>query len=328
MWEYASGLRYVFSDPYWSDDYGVFSPSALAFSASADADADDYIAQDERLAREMPDASQYAPPTQVPLAIQTTAFRGASGGTDLVVASGVTVGSGSGPAVALRDAVRIGTYVLRGGTPEAEREAEVASLSPIVRLPSSSVWTMATTLATQPGEVEAVVEVASEDDATAGWARETVRVPSFGGGFQLSGLLLAYAVDEGRAPRLGEIARGDAVLQPAPSGTFASGDPVGVYAEVYGLRTSGGLARYTVEATLVPQDGRSGIVRAIGGLFGRGRRRGVAVTVEGTSPTPEAAIPLLLDASGQPPGAYTLTLAVTDSASGETVEASREVTLE
>ncbi|OZC02537.1 GWxTD domain-containing protein [Rubricoccus marinus] len=312
VWEYADGPRYVFTDPYWSGDYAIYAPSSLAFSASASADADDYIEQDERLRREMPDASQYVPPTSWPLAVLTTGFKGANGMVDLVVVTGLE---------ADRDAdIRSAVFAIRDGTPEAMTETAIESGA------SGATRTFVTTLAVPPGEVTVVSEVAGEDDE-GGWVRERQIAWDYGTGLKLSGLLLATSVDEGRAPEPGEIRRGDAIIRPTPEAVFASGDPVAVYAEVYGLRVRDGLARYSVEAALVPDDGRPGVVQAIGGLFGRGRRRGVAVRIDASSPSADAGIPLLLDASRQRPGAYTLTLAVMDEATGETVETARAVTL-
>ncbi len=314
VWEYAGGPRYVFMDPYWSGDYAIYAPSALAFSASASADEDDYIEQDERLSREMPDASQYAPPVSWPLAVLTTAFKGENGATDLVVSMGVDGGGGE---------VQAAAFALREGTPEAEARPPSGAT---VRTSTGEMHAFVATLSVRPGRLTVVSEVAGES-GEGGWVRESFVAWDYGSGLKLSGLLLATGLDEGRTPEPGEIRRGDAVIRPSPEAVYAVADPVAVYAEVYGLNLRDGLARYTVEAALVPDDRRAGVVRAIGGLFGRGRRRGVAVRVDASSPTPDAGIPLLLDASRQRPGAYTLTLAVTDEASGETVETSRAVTL-
>lgn len=322
VWEYASGLRYVFSDPVWSGEYAVYSPSALAFTASLSAEADDYIAQDERLKRDHPDASQYEAQESLTVVLDVVPFRGEAGRTDLVIASEVAVADPG----EIGD-VRSGAWILRGGEREAEALDESGSLVPLVDLPSGTIWTRAAQLSTTSGQVAVHAEVGDADDRAAGWARETIQVPAWGGGLQLSGLLLARALDEGRAPGPGEVARGGAVIQPAPGGSFGVSDPVALYAEVYGLDANAGDARYTVRAALVPVDGRAGIVRAIGGLFGRGRRRGVAVEVEETVDGSTAPIALFLDASRQRPGTYTLTLTITDLATRGVVEASREVTL-
>ena len=325
VWEYETGLRYVFSDPAWSGEYAVYSPSAVAFGASPRASADDYVAQDERLQRDLPDLSQYLPPTPLPLAMVVTAFRGENGATDLVVASGVQAPDGLAPS---DPRVHSGAYVLREGLREAGREDSTASASPVVALPSGAVWARAAQLSVQPGEVTVRAEIAGDEGRAAGWEAEIVQVPTWPTGLALSGLLLAHSLDEGRAPNAGEVSRGGTVIQPAPRAAFASGDPVGVYAEVYGLDAGAGVARYAVEAALVPVDGRSGVVRAIGSLFGRGRRRGVSVEVQETAPGPDASVALLLDASRQPAGDYTLTLTVTDLATEARVEASRELRLE
>lgn len=325
VWEYASGLRYVFTDPVWSGEYAIYAPSALAFSANPDAAADDYIEQDERLVREMPDASQYDV-QRVPMELLTTAFRGENGAVDLVVASGVRMDGASGAVVEVRDTVRTGVYVVRGGDREEAREGESTRLFPILTLPSRTIWTSAAQVSARPGEVEIVSEAGSDD--AAGWIRETFQVPAYGGGLTLSGLLLASGLDEGREPRSGEVARGETVIQPVPVARFASGDPVGVYAEVYGMTLSDGEASYRVQASLSPRDGRPGVIRAIGSLFGRGSRRGVSVRFDASAPGRDAPIALLLDASDQRPGDYTLTLEVTDTETGESVEVSRGVTLE
>ncbi|MEL6615440.1 MAG: GWxTD domain-containing protein, partial [Bacteroidota bacterium] len=188
VWEYESGLRYVFSDPVWSGDYGIYSPSALAFSANPSATNDDYIAQDERLAREMPDASQYDT-RRVPMAMLTTVFRGENGTVDLVVASGVRMEGASGAVVEVRDTVRTGVYVVRGGDRESQRETDATRLSPILSLPSGTYWASAAQVTATPGEVEIVAESGSAD--AAGWVRETVQVPALARGLTLSGLLLA-----------------------------------------------------------------------------------------------------------------------------------------
>ncbi|MEM6326174.1 MAG: hypothetical protein AAF791_03565, partial [Bacteroidota bacterium] len=320
VWEYDTGLRYVFSDPFWSGEYAVYSPSALAFSASPNADADDYISQDEDLQRDLPDVSQYAPPDPLEVMLDVVAFRGDDGQTDLVIASEVSVPDD------LRE-MRSGAWILRDGREESAREDQNPTLVPLVSLPSGRVWTRAAQFATTPGDVDVHTEAADVNDGAAGWARETVRVPAWPPGMQLSGLLLVRGLDDGRPAGPGEIARRGTVMQPAASATFGATDPVGVYAEVYGLSADTGEARYAVQAALVPVDGRPGIIRAIGGLFGRGRRRGVSVEVEETTRGATASVALLLDASRQSAGVYTLTLTVTDRATGEAVETLREVTL-
>ena len=54
----------------------------------------------------------------------------------------------------------------------------------------------------------------------------------------------------------------------------------------------------------------------------------MSVEVEETAQGSTSSVALLLDASRQRPGAYTLTLTLTDRATGEEATASREVTLE
>ncbi|MEM1055803.1 MAG: GWxTD domain-containing protein [Bacteroidota bacterium] len=323
VWEYANGLRYVFSDPTWGGDYAIYAPTALAFGATPDADTDDYIAQDERLKRDLPDLSQYAPGTVLPVELDVVAFRGEGGQTDLVIASSVRVEDPTA-----LGAMRTGAYLVRGTSREATREDSTTTVAPLVSLASGTLWSQAAQLGTAPGEVHVRAEVAESDGNAAGWATQSVQVPAWGPGLRLSGLLLARSLDEGRAPGLGEITRRGTVVQPAPGARFPAGDPVGLYAEVYGLEATTGTAQFAVRADLVPADGRPVIIRAIGGLFGRGTRRGVSVEIEETAPGRTATVALFLDASRQNAGTYTLTLTVTDRATGETTEVSREVTLE
>lgn len=321
VWEYETGLRYVFYDPVWSGDYAVYAPSAVNYRGSALADADDYIKQDQRLRRDNPDASQYATAETVDLVLDVVPFQGANGGTDLVVAAEALAPLPDGP-------VRSAALLLRDGATVETRLDSAAAAVPLVPLASGTVWTRAAQFSAASGDLEVRMEVDGADGETAGWSHQPVEATAWGGGLQLSGVLLARGLDEGRAAGPGEIARGGSIVQPAAGGVFASGDPVGLYAEVYGLAVAAGESRYAVQASLVPTDGRPGVLRAIGGLFGRGSRRGVSVEVEETARGATAPIALLLDASRQRAGTYTLTLTVTDRATGESVEATRAVTLE
>jgi len=89
-----------------------------------------------------------------------------------------------------------------------------------------------------------------------------------------------------------------------------------------------GVANYEMEAVLVPKRERGGVAGAIGRLFGGGGDEGVSVTVPASIEATDDGQYLILDASNQETGLYTLAVRVTDTESGETVERDQDLFLE
>ena len=210
-----------------------------------------------------------------------------------------------------------GVVALRSGATVAEARGPVGGGGRTLR---TRAGTFATGAATVPlaGADALRAEVAVGDV----WGATEVAVEPLAGGFGISDLLLAASVDESDT---GMVIRDGLAITPVPLAVFSVGDPVHVYVEAYGLTFDGGRTRYTVEASLVPEARRGGL---LGRIFGRGQRPAVAVSVEGEGVVATEAVPLILDASAQPAGRYTLRLDVTDEVSGRSATAEREVTLE
>ena len=327
VWEY-DGFRLVFSDPGRSDEYTIYTPPTSALSSAdpyvqSTAVSDDYVAVDTRLRREAPQRTTYAPRRRERIPFLATAFRGADGRTDLVVAFGVPLASRPAGDAALL--LRTGVFVLQDGAaaPVVERRRVRASVQADQTLPlgAGAVWVGAEALALRPGAYTVAAEFDAQDGAAVGYERGAVSVPGFGAsGLQLSGLLLAASAREGAA---GVLVRGGWGLVPAPIAAFPAGQPLTVYAEAYGLGLASDRSDYQVELALVPEDDRG----ALGRIFGR-RRRGVSAQAEAQGAQSDESVVLSVDTAGQRPGAYVLALRVTDRVSGETAEATRDVTLE
>ena len=162
--------------------------------------------------------------------------------------------------------------------------------------------------------------------------RREVEIHDFSGDdLSMSDIMLAYRVEEsfdGRPSRPSDIVRKGYSMQPAPWSVFSTNQPIYLYFEVYNLETDEtGVANYNVEAVLVPKRDRGGVAGAIGRLFGGGDE-GVSVTVPASIEATDDGQYLILDASNQEPGLYTLAVRVTDTESGETVERDQDLYLE
>ena len=313
VWEYPA-FRYVFTDPTRRDQYRKFSPPASAFSSAGTAVNDDYVMQDRRLQREMPTQTQVAP--SFPLTVLASRFRQPDGDTEVVVAYGVPLRDPNVPP----ERLDVGVFsVGPGGLADAVRASLRPSAGRVLTASGGAVWPGASTVVL-PARAEAVraeVEVGSV------WGAARVPVaPLSRTGFGLSDVLLASAIDEDGD---GPVLRDGLSIAPVPWGVFAAGDPIYVYVEAYGLTLTEGRTAYSVEARLVPEARRRGV---LGLLLGRGQGPGVAVQSdsEGNRPTESAAF--VVDAAGQPPGRYTLQIEVTDRATGATATAERTVLLE
>ncbi len=325
VWRY-DGFQFIFEDPGRSGEYRTYNPSALAFEDIASANAatnDDYVILDAQLRREQPERSQYAPARRERVPFLATPFRGADGRAEVVVAFGVPLAARLAPGTSARLSVETGVFVLRDGAalPVAERRRDHDALpaSETIPLGDAAVWVGAETLRLAPGAYTLAAEFSAPGDV-AGFERGPLAVPAFTGqGLELSGLLLAASAEEGAA---GPVQRRGVGIVPAPLDAVSG--RVSVYAEAYGLALNGGRTNYEVELALVPEDGRG----TLGRLFGRARRGGVSTASSAQGASSDEAIVLSLDVSGQPAGAYTLALRVTDRVSGTAAETIRRVTVE
>ena len=310
VWEY-DGFRFVFDDPNLVANYRTYSPPASAFGRSIYGNAaqnDDYVAQDRRMQRDDPQRTQVAPTVEVPVLVSR--FRRPDGTTEAVVACGVRQDRLGADAEA-------GVFALGDGAVTAEAPGRLGGGGRALRTEAGDFATGAATVPLAGADaLRAEVAVGEV------WGATEVAVAPLPNGFGISDVLLAASVDEGTG---GDVVRDGLSITPVPLAVFSVGDPVHVYVEAYGLALESGRTRTTVEASLVPEARRGGL---LGRIFGRGQRPGVAVATEAEGTTATEATHLVLDASAQPPGRYTLRLDVTDEVSGQSASAEREVKLE
>ena len=331
VWDYGD-LKFVFEDPNRNGEFTLYSPPAdlFALASARNVQNMDYVLRAREAFRTTPERYTFeVPGRQVNIPALVTAFRGADGRADVYVhygvplAEGVAAEGGSVPAT-----IRTGAFLV---SPEnellAERRKTVYGLrsDQIVQYKDVRLWVASESVEAQPGAFDVAVEFETANGAVAGVHRETVDIPDFGAsGLHLSDLLLAVQIEEGVAAGPGRIQRGDFAIRPVPWGVYAVGDPIAVYFEAYGLGLEGGQTAYDVEARLIPKNRSRGLARLVRGLFG-GRDRGVSTSFPVQSANADDRQYVLLDATGQDPGMYTLTLRIQDRITGERAE--REVDL-
>lgn len=329
-WVYADspegddGFSILFGDDFRSGDYDF--PSSAA--------GEDESTRVRSLFRRQPERFVYRPAARVPFPSLVATFKGAGGRTALVVPYGVPLERGTLDGALLN--VDGGAFLL-----DAEAEVVAEARHHVVRLDaagarrtdSAVLWTGGLTLDAPPGGYTLAVEFerarTGTGSETVGIHREPVVLPDYAGpGLCLSSLLPALLVEEAEGlVGVGRLRRGPFVIQPAPDARFAAGEPVYLYAEVYGLTLRDGRAHYAVEAVLRPADEAGALTRAARFLLGRRTPTGVAVRFDAGGSVPDDAQYVILDTAGQPPGSYILTLRFSDHHTGDTVEAAHRLDL-
>lgn len=333
VWDYGD-LKFVFEDPNRNGEFVLYAPPADVFSLPSARFAEDmdFVLRAQEAFRSTPERYDFElPGREVDIPARVTSFRGTDGRADVYVHYGVPLAPEAGDDGPVETTIKTGAFLVgEGNQLLAERRKTVYGLrsDQIVPYKAVRLWVGTESLDARPGTHEVAVEFETADGAAAGVHREAIEVPDFNGpGLVLSDLLLATMIEEGVTAGPGRLQRGDFSIQPAPWGVYAVGDPISVYFEAYGLGLEGGQSRYEVEARLVPKDQSRGLGRIVKRIFGGGPK-GVSVgfPVEGTGATDGQYI--LLDATGQEPGVYTLTLRVKDTITGEDAEREADLLLE
>ncbi len=162
--------------------------------------------------------------------------------------------------------------------------------------------------------------------------RREVTIPDFGQDrLTLSDVMLAYRVEEtpdGRPLGGADLVRNSLSILPAPWSVFSIQQPIYLYFEVYDLQVGGeGRTDFEVEARLSPKDDRKGLAGVVRGIFGGGDK-GVSVTTPVSGATPDDYQYLILDASNQEPGVYTLEVRVRDNLTGKSADRKTDLFLE
>lgn len=168
-------------------------------------------------------------------------------------------------------------------------------------------------------------EVLEPGSRLAARARYAMDADSISGAFAVSDPLLARPWPADSAPA----GRRDARLRPHARLIFEEGDDVGLYAEVTGLQAVAGERRYGVDLSIREADRASFPARAIswlGRVLGLSEERVPArVSWQAASPDGDrpAVVAVVLPLDDVSAGLWTLELAVTDQATGETVRSRR-----
>lgn len=338
VWDYGD-FRLVFEDPLRNGRFRLYSPPADVFGLSSARNPQrmDFVQIAQDRIRETPERYTFeAPGRQVQLPYRVTAFKGQGGQTDFYVNYGIPVEADAGAAGATQPdvdvAIRTGAFLIGPSRDlQVERRRTLYGLrgAQIVRFQQTSLWTSTEAMAAEPGDYQVSLEFETASGQTSAVQRREVEVPSFTGDrLQLSDILLAYDVQEADGPQPGRVFRDGLSAQPAPWGVFGNAEPIFLFFEVYGLDLQNGQSDFEVEARLVPKDTSSGLARVARRIFG-GRDRGVSASTEAQgSSTDEPAQYLILDASSQEPGLYTLTVTVRDRISGESADRETDLLLE
>lgn len=335
VWDYGDFL-FVFEDPGRTGEFRLYAPPAdlYGLASATGVDRMDYEAQARDRVRRTPERYAFQSPGRaIELPYRVTAFKGEEGDTDLYVAYGVPIAGEAepGPTSDVDVTIRTGAFLIDDRRDLVlERRRTVFGLrgAQIVGFDQTRLWTSAEPMRSRPGAHEVSLEFETISGGTSAVQRRDVEVPDFSSeALQLSDVLLAYAIDESDTASPGRILRNGLSIQPAPWAVFGSDDPVFLYVEVYGLGLAGGQSNYEVEARLVPKDTSSGLGRVARRLLGR-RARGVSTAFESQGSTADDWQNLIVDAAGQPPGLYTLTVSVRDRVSGRTAERTTDLFLE
>ena len=334
VWDYGDGVRFVFEDPDRSGRFTLYSPPADVFGLGKDVSRMDFVERAQEEVRRRPERYRFqAPGRQVELPYRVASFKGADDRTDLYVTFGVPVGEsdapGDGAEADIDLTIRTGAFLMG---PErdllVERRRTVYGLrgSQIVPFQATRLWTSTEAMTAAPASGYHVsLEFETASAQTSAVQRREIDVPSYAGpALQLSDVLLAYAVDEAERAEPGRVFRDGISVQPAPWGVFRIGEPVYLYVEAYGLGLAAGRSDYEVEASLRPKDTSTGVRRLARRIFG-GDGTAVSSAFEVQGDRPDDPIYLFLDATGQEPGLYTLTVTVRDRVTG--AEAERETDL-
>ncbi|MEM6784465.1 MAG: GWxTD domain-containing protein [Bacteroidota bacterium] len=337
IWDYGD-FRFVFEDPNRKGEFRLYSPPADVFSSRGTDSIDqlDFVIQARNTIRETPERYTYEPPgRQVELPFLVNSFRGEDGRSDVYLHYGIPLAAAPDESADVVDlTIRTGAFLVDDAydvVHERRRTLYGLKTTQVRSFEGVTLWADTQSMVADPGEHEISIEFETAAGGASAVQRRPLTVPNYAGAdLALSDLLLAYRIEEtdpGIRARSGEIVRRDLVIDPAPWAVFRTDQPIYLYFEVYNLAQEDGQARYEVEAALGPKDTSRGIARLFKSIFG-GSEQGVAVQFPVSINEADDGQYVILDASEQEAGLYTLALRVRDTVTGETVETDRDLFLE
>lgn len=335
IWDYGD-FRFVFEDPYRNQEYRLYSPSAEQVNNGVNPWLNDYVIRARETFRKIPERYVYeAPGRQIQLPYLVTAFKGEEGKADLYVHYGVPITQmPEAGQETINVTANVGAFLISSARDilvEERRTIYGLQTSKIVPFAETRLWVDSHQMSAPPGKHEVSMEFETASGGTVAVQRREVEVPDFSAGnLALSDLMLAYRVEEvagDQQVRGSELVRHGLAITPAPWSVFSAGQPIYLYFETYNLgRNAEGRTDYEVEALLAPKDRSKGIAKLFKGIFGGDK--GVAVRLPASGTSADDGQYLILDATNQEPGLYTLVLRVHDNVSGKEVHREMDLMLE
>ncbi|MCH8276897.1 MAG: tetratricopeptide repeat protein [Bacteroidetes bacterium] len=336
IWDYGD-FKFVFEDPFRNGEYRLFSPSASDIADGMLPWANDYTIKARETFRKIPEKYEYrAPGRQIDLPFLVVSFKNfTSDLTDVYVNYGIPVNEFDPGQDLLNVTANAGTFVVGENRDMlVERRNTIYGLktNQVVHFEESSLWVNTQALRVPAGHQEVSVEFETVGGGTVAVQRRDVVIKDFSGdNLALSDVMLAYRIDEtddGRPVLPSDIVRDNLSIMPAPWSVFSRAQPIYLYFEVYNLTLKAdGIADYEVEAVLKPKAQGSKVGKLVRGLFGGGDE-GVSVTLLIQVASENDGQYLILDATTEDPGLYTLVLRVKDLVSGKKTESEQDLFLE
>ena len=333
IWDYGD-FRFVFEDPFRNGEYRLYSPSASDMSAGVPAWLNDYsIIAKETIAR-VPERYEYeAPGRRVDIPFVASAFKGSGEEADIYVSYGIPISEDGSQRETIDITAHIGAFLVSERRDIlVERRQTIYGLrgDHIRSFEEAHLWVGGQVMTAPPGEHDVSMEFETASGGSIAVQRRPIEVPDFTQDrLQVSDLMLAYSIEEAdpEDAESGTVHRGGFSIMSAPWNVFSHRQPIYLFFEIYRLALTGdGETLYETEARLTPRNNARGITRFMKNIFGTSG--GVSVSVPGSGSLPDETNYLILDATNQAPGLYTLTLRVRDLVSGKSVERSIDLFLE
>jgi GWxTD domain-containing protein len=338
IWEYGE-FRFVFEDPFNNGRFRFYSPPADAISNGRvdHAWVNDYEIKSKEIFRKHPDLYEYTPPgRKVDIPFLVSSFRGMEGTTaDVYVQYGIPVTEYDQNEDLVEVTANVGTFLIndsRDLVVERRKTLYGLNTAQIVGFDDLNLWVSSERVSSPSGAHEVSMEFETASGGTVAVQRRRVTIPDFNrDGLLLSDIMLSYRVEEtpdGQPLGGADIVRNSLSIMPAPWSVFSVQQPLYLYFEVYNLVLgSDNRTDFEVEATLSPKDDRKGLGGFVKGIFGGGDK-GVSITTPVTGSTPDDNQYLILDATSQEPGVYTLRVRVRDQLTGKTAERTTDLFLQ
>jgi hypothetical protein len=335
IWDYGD-FKFVFEDPFRNGEYRLYSPPADEIGQGALPWENDYEIKAKETFRKTPERYEYeAPGRQIEVPYLVTAFKGTDANTDLYINYGIPILEYDPKQELLDITANTGTFLISSDRDilfEQRRTIYGLATEQIVSFEETNLWIDSRRMDAPPGEHEVSIEFETASGNTVAVQRRPVTVPAFNTDrLALSDLLLAYHIEDtpdGNPLSKADIVRDGLSILPAPWSVFSHEQPIYFYFEVYNLELAdGGNTDYEIEAVLAPREDAKGLRKALKGLFGGGKK-GVSVQLPGSGTTTDDGQYLIMDATNQESGLYTLVLRVHDNVSGRTVETEQDLFLE